>query len=124
MKNFTGKEILKKCRNLEVISDVSSLDQSLRERNGQAPKFQKKPLNAKSFPGRKRFFFFAGRGKQINGRKTNELWRGRSLAGLTCFTPWSCPSSRINDSETPAGNKECKTEFPEDIVRRQMDRWT
>jgi hypothetical protein len=34
------------------------------------------------------------------------------------------PSSWINDGETPAGNKECKTEFQEDIVRRQMDRWT
>jgi hypothetical protein len=39
MKNFPGKEILKNVG----ISDVSSVDQSwsLRERNGQAPKFQK-----------------------------------------------------------------------------------
>jgi hypothetical protein len=59
---------------------VSSVEQSLRERNGQAPKFQKKPLNAKSFPGRERFFSLRVGGKQINGRKTNELWRGRSLA--------------------------------------------
>jgi hypothetical protein len=42
---------------------------------------------------------------------------------LNVFYPRG-PSSRINDGETPAGNKECKTEFLEDIVRRQMDRWT
>jgi hypothetical protein len=47
MKKFTGKEILKNVG----ISDVSSVNQSLEERNGQTPKFQKFAISCEIFPG-------------------------------------------------------------------------
>jgi hypothetical protein len=70
-RNITKMSEFLMCR----VSTSHCVKETVRPRN-----FKNQPLNAKSFPGRERKFSLRVGGKQINGRTTNELWRGRSLA--------------------------------------------